>query len=108
MTDDELTDAWEAGHVFAGGISHVDHVRIGWVLHRRHGEDEARLRLVHGTRRACELHGCPEKFDAVVTERWSNAIAEAVGRDGFGPTAGAFVEAHPELLDGRRFGPARP
>ena len=32
MTDDELTDAWEAGAVFPGGVSHLEHLRIAWVL----------------------------------------------------------------------------
>ena len=66
MTDDELTDAWQAGELFAGGISHVQHLRIAWVLHRRHGtarRGPAEALLVSGTRQACEVHGCPEKFD---------------------------------------------
>lgn len=103
MTDDELTDAWEAGAVFPGGVGHLEHVRIAWVLHRRHGHEEARRRLVSGTHRACEAHGCPEKFDAALTERWARAIAEAAGRDGLGPTAEHFIAAHPELQRGDLF-----
>ena len=52
MTDDELTDAWEAGALFEGGVSHWDHLRIAWVLHRRDGPDEAARRLLRGTKRA--------------------------------------------------------
>jgi hypothetical protein len=37
MTDDELTAAWQAGDLFAGGTSHDQPLRIAWVLHRRHG-----------------------------------------------------------------------
>ena len=48
MNDAELTDAWESGAVFPGGISHLEHVRIAWVLHQRHGEAEARERLLAG------------------------------------------------------------
>ena len=104
MTDDELTDAWEAGAVFADGVSHWDHLRIGWVLHRRHGPDEAARRLLSGTERACELHGCPEKFDAALTARWGRAIAEAAERGGLGASPDDFFNSHPELRRGDLFG----
>lgn len=106
VTDDELTDAWEAGAVFPGGVSHLEHLRIAWVLHRRHGPEEARRRLVRGTKRACATHGCLEKFDAALTERWAQAIAEAARRDGLGPSADSFIAAHPHLQRGDLFGSA--
>ena len=104
MRDDELTDAWEAGAVFPKGVSHWQHLRIAWVLHRRHGAADARRRLLGGTKRACEVHGCPEKFDAALTERWARAIADAAERDGLGPNAGHFFDAHPELRRSDLFG----
>jgi hypothetical protein len=94
--EDELTDAWEAGDVFPAGVSHLEHLRIAWVSHRRHGPAKARRRLVRGTKRACEAHGCPEKFDAALTERWARAIVEAARRDGLGPTAATFIATHPQ------------
>jgi hypothetical protein len=106
-TDDELTDRWEAGIEFPGGTSHRDHVRIAWVLDRRHGPDEARRRLLSGTKRACEVHLSPENFDAALTERWARAIAGAAERDGLGRTADHFITTHPELLQGDQFGAPR-
>jgi len=103
VTDDELTDAWETGAVFPDGVGHSEQLRIAWILHRRHGSDEARRRLLRGTKRACELHGCPEKFDAALTERWAGAIAKAAERDGLGHTSADFLEAHPELRRGDLF-----
>lgn len=35
---------------------------------------EAKERLLNGTRSACARHGCPEKFDASMTARWSDAV----------------------------------
>ena len=104
MTDDELTDAWEAGTVFPGGISHLQHLRIAWILHTRHGPQRARARLLKGTKRACALHGSPERFDAALTERWAQAVAEAIDRDDPNTTADEFLGAHPELLRGDHFG----
>ncbi len=100
VTDDELTDAWEAGTVFPDGVSHLQHLHIAWVLHRRHGPEEARTRLLSGKKRACEVHGCPEKFDATLTKRWARAIAQAIDRDGPYPTPDEFLGAHPELKRG--------
>ena len=108
VTDDELTDAWEAGTVFPGGVGHREHLHIAWVLHRRHGPGEARRRLLSGTKRACEAHGCPEKFDPAVTERWAGIVAAVAERDGLGPTAEHFVATHPELLRGDPFSQSRP
>lgn len=106
MTDEELTDAWEAGAALHDGVgvNHVEHLRIAWVLHRRHGRQEARRRLLTGTERACAIHGCPEKFDPALTERWARVIADTTERDGFGATAADFFAAHPELLSGRLLG----
>ena len=57
----------------------------------------AEKHLVAGTRRACDVHGVPEKFDAAMTRRWARAIAELIERDGLGASATAFIAAHPEL-----------
>jgi hypothetical protein len=104
VTDEELTDAWEAATVFPDGISHEQHLRIAWVLHRRYGPEEATARLMRGTKRACAAHSCPEKFDAALTERWAHAIADAIERDGAETTASRFLDAHPQLQRGDLLG----
>ena len=108
MTDEELTDAWEAGAVLPVGLKHVDHVRIAWVLHRRHGRTQARQRLLDGTRRSCEVHGCPDKFDAALTERWAREIADAIDHDGFGASADDFLAKHAALQRKDLLGQPRP
>lgn len=107
MTDEELTDLWKAGEIFGGGISHEQHLRIAWVLHRRHGAAEAKERLMNGTKSACERHGCPEKFDPAMTARWSDAVAAAIAADGAGPSAAAFLRGQPQLLRADLFGRPR-
>jgi len=103
MTDDELTDAWEAGALFEGGVSHWDHLRIAWVLHRRDGPDEAARRLLRGTKRACEVHGCPERFDATLTARWARPIAKAAEGGGLDASPDHFFASHPDLRRGDLF-----
>jgi hypothetical protein len=52
ISDDELTDRLEGQELGGNGVSHIDHVRVGWVLHRRHGPAQAEERLVEGRGRA--------------------------------------------------------
>ena len=95
-----MTDAWLGGARFEGGVTHRQHVRIAWVLHRRHGAEAAEALLISGTHRACEGHGRPEKFDRELTARWSRELAARIQRDGRGRSAAEFIEAHPELTRG--------
>ena len=94
MTNDELTDAWEAC-ALGRGITHEEHLRISWTLLRRHRRDEGGKRIVDGTRRNCVALGVPERFDEALSERWVHAIGDAVG-DG-GGTFEDFLNAYPEL-----------
>lgn len=103
MNDEELTDAWLAGKRFADGITHDQHLRIAWMLIRRHGIVEAEQQLVAGTRHACAVHGVPEKFDEGLTRRWARAIAEIAERDGLGDSATSFIVSHAELSERDRF-----
>jgi hypothetical protein len=52
MSDEDLTDAWEEGELFAGGISHEQHLRIARVLHRPHGP----LKLENGFLPVLSVH----------------------------------------------------
>jgi hypothetical protein len=95
--DDELTDRWEAQRLGGTGVSHIDHVRLAWVLVRRHGAAEAEERLVEGTRRGCEHYGVPEKFDEGLTRRWAIAISDAVTEVPDALSFEDFIARHPEL-----------
>ena len=107
VSDEELTDLWEHGETFGAGISDQQHLRIAWVLHRPHGATEAREHLLNGTRSACHRYGCHEKFDATMTERWSDDVADAIAADGPGESAAAFLRTHLRLLRGDLFGRPR-
>jgi hypothetical protein len=76
LSDDELADRWESQALGGSGVVHIDHVRVAWVLHRRHRGVEAEERLVRGTRKGCHHYGVPEKFDEPLTRRWARAISK--------------------------------
>lgn len=104
LTDDELTDQWEAQKLGGTGVGHIDHVRVAWVLVRRHGGKAAEERLVEGTRKGCDYYGVPEKFDERLTRRWAAAISDAMAKGTQAECFDEFIAAHPELGRGDLFG----
>ena len=104
LSDDELTDRWERQELGGSGVSHIDHVRVAWVLHRRHGASEAEERLVEGTRKGCEHYGVSENFDEHLTRRWARAISHAAAEaPGIG-TFDDFIARNPQLRRGDLLG----
>jgi len=104
LSDDELADHWESQELGGSGVSHIDHVRVAWVLHRRHGRLEAEERLVDGTRKGCDHYGVPEKFDEGLTRRWARAVSDAVADVHASESFEDFIARNPELRRGDLFG----
>jgi hypothetical protein len=104
VEDEELTDRWEAQALGGSGVSHLDHVRVAWVLTCRHGAAEAEERLVVETRKGCEHYGVLEKFDEELTRRWARAVAAAVADAPGGETFDEFLARAPELGRADLFG----
>src|SRR6266566_3964956 len=104
LSDDELTDRWETQALGGSGVSHIDHVRVAWVLHRRHGRLEAEERLVLGTRKGCDHYGVPEKFDERLTRRWARAISSAIADAPDSESFLDFIARNPELRRGDLYG----
>jgi hypothetical protein len=102
VDDGELTAEWEAARL-ERAITHHEHLRIAWFLIRTFGRDEGSRRVTDGTLRNCLSMGVPDRFDADLTDRWSDAIADAV-EDSSETTSDDFLSEHPELLDSRLFG----
>lgn len=94
MTDDELTDAWEA--VIARPITHDEHLRIAFTLIRRWGQEEAGRRLLVGTRANCEAMGAADRLDADLTARWTARIAACVAGEQW-TSYEEFIARHTEL-----------
>jgi hypothetical protein len=104
LTDERFAERWERGEAPSAGISHEEHLRIAWVLLRRHGREAGGRRVLDGTRRACEAAGVPERFDARLTRRWTDALADALEEPPVPGSLSELLARHPELRDGRRFG----
>jgi hypothetical protein len=102
VTDDELTDAWEA--VLGRPITHDEHLRIAFTLIRRWGQEAGR-RLLIGTQANCEAMGAADRFDADLTARWAERIGACVEVDGERARSyDDFIARHPELRRGDLLG----
>ena len=101
--DERLADAWSACEL-GRSITHEEHVRIAFVLLSRHGRAEGVRRIDEGTRRNSAALGAEDKYDPALTQRWSEALADAVEETG-ARDADELIRAHPELLRSDLFGP---
>ena len=100
--DERLTDAWLAC-ALGRGIGHEEHLRIAFVLLRRHDRPEALRLIADGTRRNCVALGVAERYDAALTRRWGEALADAVAATDAADADELFSQ-RPELLRGDLLG----
>lgn len=102
MTDEELTREWEAARL-GRSVTHVEHVRIALVLISRHGRDEGSRRITDGTLRNCIAMQAADRFDRDLTDRWNEALADALETSD-AATADEFIREHQAFLNSRLFG----
>lgn len=104
MPDEELLARFESASLPGDGFRHGDHVRLAWLLHRRHPPIEALSRLDAGLRRLAAAHGAPGHYHETITWAWSALVRERMERlDEAGREADTwegFAAASADLLDG--------
>ena len=105
MSDEALTDSWEACSL-GRSISHEEHLRIARVLLQRHGRVEGERRILDGTRRNCEAMDAAERVDEALTHRWIARIANDLA-EGNAETFERFIALHADLLRSDLLGPPR-
>jgi hypothetical protein len=100
--EERLTDEW-LKCALGRAISHEEHLRIAFVLIRRHGRAEGSRLIGEGTRRNCEALDAAERYDAALTRRWSEAIADAMDESD-AVDADEFLLKHPRFRQSDLFG----
>jgi hypothetical protein len=103
VTDEQLADRWERG-ALGRSITHEEHLRIAFVLLRRHGREDGTRRIDESTRSNSEALGAAEKYDGELTRRWSEALADALEGTG-ARDADELIRVRPEFLQSDLFGP---
>lgn len=91
LDDAALVAGFEAGTLRA--FSHEDHLRVVYLLIRRHGEAEALRRVSEGIRAMAIANGKAEAFHVTRTTAWTRLVA-AAGDHG---DSRQFLAANPQL-----------
>lgn len=91
LDDAALVAGFEAGTLRA--FPHEEHLRLVYLLIRRHGEQEALRRVSDGIRAMAVANGKPEAFHVTRTTAWTRLVA-AAGEHG---DSREFLAANPQL-----------
>lgn len=101
--DERLTEAW-LGCELGRAISHEEHLRISFVLLRRHGRVGGSRRIAEGTLQNCEELDAAGRYDDELTQRWTAALADAL-EESDAQDAQEFLLRHPHFRQSDLYGP---
>lgn len=101
MTDDEFLSAFLDCSISPSGFDHLGHVRVAWLLLRRHPLDEAVALTCQGIARLAAHLGVPGKYHRTLTEALVRLMA-ASGASSPALSWEAFRLANPELMEDAR------
>jgi hypothetical protein len=87
-----------------GGFRHRQHIHLAYLAVRRHGTDEAAIRIGQWIRQLAAYERAPQKYNATVTRAWTEMVGYHVTADlagGAGADFEGFTARFPALLDKR-------
>ena len=99
VSDDEFLHAFFSAELANSDFHHRDHLRLAWLVVRRHGLVEAETRVAAGIQHFAGMHGHAQRYHDTMTRFWVRLVAHAVAtRPEIDDFAG-FLDAFPMLLD---------
>ena len=98
LDDAAFLAALEDGSLPGEAFDHRAHLRLCWLLVRRHGPDAGAERVALLLRRFSAAKGAAHKFHVTLTRAWAACVAAALQAS---PDADLeqLLALHPELLD---------
>jgi hypothetical protein len=99
VTDDEFLHAFFSLDLPSSGFHHRDHLRLTWLVVRRHGAVAAPAGVAAGIRRFAEAHGHGDRYHETLTAFWVRVVAHAIGDRPEIDDFDMFLRAYPLLLD---------
>jgi len=97
MTDDEFMQAFETCRLSSDDFDHRGHLRIAWLLLRRHPLDRAIEEICSGIARIARHFGAPEKFNRTLSAALVRLMAHAAARSP-DESFEAFLTANPAFV----------
>lgn len=99
MTDDEFLRAFFTLTLPPSAFHHRDHLRLAWLVVRRHGAAAAEGLVGAGIRRFAEAHGHGGRYHETLTGFWVRLVAHAHAAGADIDDFDSFLRAYPMLLD---------
>lgn len=99
LSNDEFLRAFFSAELANSNFHHRDHLRLAWLVVRRHGLVEAENRVTAGIRHFAAVNGHAARYHDTMTRFWVRLVAHAVANRPEIEDFEAFLEAYPMLLD---------
>ena len=99
LPDDEFLHAFFSAELPNSDFHHRDHLRLTWLLVRRHGRAEAETRVAEGIQHFAAVHGHAARYHDTMTRFWVRLVAHAVVHRPGIEDFEAFLATYPMLLD---------
>ena len=99
LPDDEFLHAFFSAELANSDFHHRDHLRLTWLVLRRHGLVEAEAKIASGIQNFAAIHGHATRYHDTMTRFWVRLVAHAVANGPGIKDFEAFLAAFPMLLD---------
>jgi hypothetical protein len=101
LADDDLLEQFETARLPAAAFGHREHLRVGFLLLRRHGDfGEAALRFRRALRQFARSNGAEHKYHETLTWAYLALLDRCIAQDP-GASFDELLRRHPGLLDHR-------
>jgi len=97
----ELASALAEIVPLGGPFRHREHIHLAYLAVRRHGTDRAADKVSGWIRHLAAYQRAPQKFNATVTQAWTEIVAHHMAIAPPGTDFASFAERYPALLDKR-------
>jgi len=99
LSDDEFLRAFFSAELSNSDFHHRDHLRLTWLMVRRHGLPEAETAIARGIQHFAGVHGHAARYHDTMTRFWVRLVAHAIANRPQVEDFEAFLAAYPMLLD---------
>ncbi len=99
MSDDEFIHAFLTGSLPPGQFRHRDHLRLAWIMIRRHGVARAGATISTTIRHYAAAHGQADRYHETITRFWIGLVGHVMQARPESDDFDAFLAAYPHLTD---------
>lgn len=99
LSDDDFLRAFFSAELANSSFHHRDHLRLAWLVVRRHGLGEAETKVAEGIQHFAAANGHAARYHDTMTRFWVRVVAHAVSDRPEIEDFDAFLSTYPMLLD---------